>query len=228
MIVVILVVTVCLNLSYAQQPARPKAPVLTSDDLGASSRGIARSDEEIISAPAGTEIRNPRTMLESILSKMNEMRSARTRFQAVLPGGERDVMIESVKPDRVHVLSSDGEMIVIGRKFYVKTNGAWQVTTTPTAGSELDSALNFQNLVREMLGRSQIRVSGKTLGTQSLDVEAIVYEFTVSDRSDTGTIRLSVGKDDGFVRRMVITGGGLDIRVSCSDINEAISIEPPM
>jgi hypothetical protein len=59
-------------------------------------------------------------------------------------------------------------------------------------------------------------------------VETVVYEFRVSDASETGSVQISVGKDDGYIRRISISGGSIRIKIWYTNINEPFSIEPPM
>lgn len=214
----------------SQEPRRQRPPVLTSDDVLAP-RSVNPLPDDSISrtGPSGTPLRNARIVLESALTKMGEINSLRTRLQASMPTGQRDVMIESIKPDRAHIVSSDGEMIVIGRKFYMKNNAGWQLTSLPAGGAQSDSGLDFRALVKQMLGKPGVRLTGQVLGTQSIDgVDSIAYEFAITDGSETGTIQVSVGKEDGYIRRMALSGGALEIKVWFTDINERFSIDPPM
>jgi hypothetical protein len=214
----------------SQEPRRPRAPALTSEDV-LTPRSVHPLPDESISrtSPSGAPLRNARTVLESALTKMGEINSLRTRLQASMPTGQREVMIESIKPDRAHIVSSDGEMIVIGRKFYMKNSAGWQVTSLPAGGAQSDSGLDFRTIVKQLIGKPGVRVTGQVLGTQSIDgVDAIAYEFAITDGSETGTIQLSVGKEDGYMRRMALSGGALGIKVWFTDINEQFSIDPPM
>jgi hypothetical protein len=227
--VVALLLAVVID-ARSQEGRRPRPPMLTSDDVLAP--GPARSlPEETISrtGPSGAPLRNARTVLEGALTKIGEVRSLRIRMQASLPTGQREVLIESVKPDRAHVVSSEGEMIVIGRKFYLRNNAGWQITSMPAGGAQSDADLDFRTFMKEMIGKSGVHITGQVLGTETIDgVDAIAYEFAVSDRSETGTIQVSVGKEDGYMRRMSISKGVAGIKVWFTNINEQLSIEPPM
>ena len=213
-----------------QEPPRPRTPVLTNDDV--SSPGAARSlPEERISPTntSGSSLRNARMVLESALIKMGDVSSLRTRMQTSLPAGQREVLIESMKPDRTHIMSSEGEMFMIGRKVYLKSSGGWQVTSMPAGGAQSDAGLDFRTFVKQMIGKSGVRITGQLLGGQMIDgVDTVAYEFAVTDGSETGTIQLSVGKEDGYIRRMSVSGGGIGIKIWFSNINEQFSIEPPM
>jgi hypothetical protein len=120
-------------------------------------------------------------------------------------------------------------MIQIGGKFYLKSNGEWQVTSLPASDAQSDSGLDFRTFVKEMIGKSGLRITGQLLGDQLLDgVDTAVYEFAVTDGSQTGTIQISVGKKDGYMRRMSLSGDGLGIKLWFTNINEPLSIEAPM
>jgi hypothetical protein len=151
---------------------------------------------------------------------MAEVKSVRTRLQSSLPTGQRDVLIETVKPDRTRVVSPEGEMIAIGSRFYLKTNGGWQVTNSP-AGAPSDSGFDFSAMIKQMIDKSKVIITGQMLGDHVLDgVDCAGYEFEVTDRSDTGTIRVSAGKKDGYMRRLSIANrGGLTIDVWFTDID---------
>lgn len=213
-----------------QGPGRPRAPMLTNEDV--FSPGVAHSlPEESISRTnlTGSPVRNPRAVLESALTKLGEVNSVRTRIQGSLPEGQREILIESMKPDRLHVTSSYGEMIAIGRKLYMKSTGGWQVTAMPADGPQSRAGFDFRTLVKEMISKSSVRMTGKVLGSQMIDgVDTVTYEFAVTEGSETGTIQVSVGKADGYMRRMSVLGGALSINFWFTDINEQFSIEPPM
>ena len=160
---------------------------------------------------------------------MGEVNSLRTRMQTFLPSGQREILIESMKPDRIHVISPYGEMIAIGRKFYMKSNGAWEVTPVPAGGAQSDAGFDFRTFVKEMIAKANVRITGQVLGGQMIDgVETVAYEFSVTDGSETGTIQVSVGKEDGYIRQMFLSGGAVDIKIWFTKINEQLSIEPPM
>jgi len=214
----------------AQQPAsrRQAAPALTNEDVLYPRASRATSEEKTKPLEGGSSpLRNARVVLEGALTKMSEVTSIRTRVQTFLPAGEREMLIESIKPDRTHLVSADSEMIVIGRKFYMKNGGTWQVTSMPAGKGDL--GLDFRTFVKEMTGKSGVRISGQVVGSQMLDgVETVAYEFAVTDGSETGTIQVCVGKQDGYMRRIFLLGGQLEIKIWFTDINQPISIEAPL
>jgi hypothetical protein len=80
-----------------------------------------------------------------------------------------------------------------------------------------------------MIVKSSVRITGQVLGDQVIDgVDTIAYEFTVADRAESGKIQMSVGKEDGYIRRMSLLGGPVDIKIWFTNMNEPFSIEPPM
>jgi len=214
----------------AQSQQTRRSPMLSSDDLSSPRASRSTVEEPVVRNEAsGTPIRNAREVLESALTKISEVKSSRARMQMSSAAGQREVFIESVKPDRMHVSSPDAEMIAIGRKFYVKTGGGWTVQTAPATSSTLDSGFDVRTFIREMISKGNVRISGKILGSQVVDgVETVAYEFAVTEGSESGTLRLSVGKQDGYMRLLSATGGGIDMMVMFSSLNEPISIEAPM
>jgi len=218
--------------AVAQQPEprRPRAPMLTNEDVTSSAAAPTAPEEVITPTKTGaTTIRNPRGLLESSLLKMSDVSSMRTRIQTSLPTGPREVVIESIKPNRTHVISSEGEMIIIDRNYYLKSNGTWQLTTLPAAGSQRDAGFDFRTFVKQMIGKAGVRITGQVVGEHTLDgVEAFAYEFEVTDGSESGRLQLSVGKKDGYMRRMSLSGDGVVMKISFSKINEQLSIEAPM
>jgi hypothetical protein len=228
------VATILLALTvYAQhqQPRRAGAPVLTNDDVLSPRTGYSLPEENInrTGAAGGSALRNARTVLQSALTRMGEVSSLRTRLQTSLPTGQREVLIESVKPDRTHIISADGEMIMIGRKFYFKSGAGWQVTSLPAGSAQAATGLDYRTFMKEMMAKSGVRITGQIVGGQVLDgVDTVAYEFAVTDGSETGTIQVCVGKEDGYMRRMFLQGGGVEFRIWFTNINEQLSIEPPL
>lgn len=231
-VVIVLLLALAVD-AQRQEPRRPGAPVLTNDDV--LSPGSARSlPEESISrnSSSGSPLRNAHTVLESALTKMAEVNSLRTRMQTSLPDGEAEVVIESLKPDRARIITSNGEMIVIGRKLYSKSHGGWQlISEQPGVQSNaavLDSR-TFLKQMKQMIGKSGVRITGQVLGGQMIDgIDTVAYEFAVTDGSETGTVQVSVGKEDGYMRRMSLSGPAVGIKIWYTNINEPLSIEPPM
>ncbi|MFY9570719.1 MAG: hypothetical protein WAV20_04915, partial [Blastocatellia bacterium] len=178
---------------------------------------------------SGSPVRNAGATLQSMLTRMSEVNSLRTRLQTFMPTGQSEAMIESVKPDRMHVTSPYGEMIQIGRKLYMKTAAGWEVRSMPAGGAQSDAGFDFRTFVKQMTARSGVRITGQMLGSQMIDgVETLAYEFEVTDGSETGTMQVSIGKEDGYMRRISLSGGPVNIKIWFSNINEPLSIEPPM
>ncbi|HEU4390597.1 MAG TPA: hypothetical protein VFV34_22530, partial [Blastocatellia bacterium] len=179
---------------------------------------------------SGSPVPNPRAVLESVLKKMSQARAVRTRMLTALPSGERLLKIESVKPDRVHIIAPDGEMIIIGRKLYSTFGqGTWQVTPLPAGGGSEAGAFDFQAFIREMMSKTGVSITGQILGDETVDeVEAVAYEFTVTDGKETGVMQVSVGKQDGYMRRLFLLGDAISLKIWFSDINGDLSIEAPI
>ena len=208
---------------------RPGSPLMTNDDVWSPRARNSTADETVSPVGGSSPLRNARAVLEGALTKMSEVSSVRTRVQTSLPTGEREVLIETMKPDRTHIMSADGEMFVIGRKFYMKTGETWNVTSIPAGGAKSDLGFDFRTFVKQMMAKSNVRVTGQAVGGQMLDgVETVAYEFAVIDGRETGTIQVCVGKEDGFMRRMFLSGGALEIKIWFTNINEQFSIEAPM
>jgi hypothetical protein len=221
-----------LALNARQQEApRPRAPALTDEDV--TRPGLVRpatGDNITKTTGTGTAVRNPRTVLEKCLGKMSDVSSVRTRMEATTSTGKRDLLIESVKPDRMRVVAPDSEMIFVEGKLYSRTEGGnWEAREMPPGGAQSVAGVDFVRFLKQLLGKSRVRIAGQVLGSESLDgIETIAYEFTISDNSETGTIQVSVGKEDGFMRKLFINGGPVAVRAWFTDINESISIEPPL
>jgi len=204
--------------------------MLTNEDVSSPSAAHSVPEESVNRTNlSGSLVRNPRAVLEGALTKMSDVDSVRTRLQTTLPEGQMELLIESMKPDRIHVISPYGEMIGIGRKFYVKSAGGWEVKSEPLGGAQSE-AFDIRAFLKQMTAKlSGVRLTGQVLGSQMIDgVETVVYEFAVTDASESGTVQMSVGKDDGYIRRMSLSGGSLSIRIWYTNINEQFSIEPPM
>lgn len=211
------------------EPRRPSAPMLTNEDL--LSPGTATTNEESVSRPkvSGSPLRNARVVLESLFTRMAEVNSVRTRMRGSLPEGEREILLESIKPDRLHVISPEMEIIAIGRKSYVKNAGRWELTAMPDGGPQSSAGFDFRTLVKQMISKPSVHITGQVLGTQMLGgVDTIAYEFAITEGSENGTIQISVGKADGYMRQMSVSGGAINIKFWFTDINQRFSIEPPI
>lgn len=230
-VVLLLVLTVD---AQRQEPRRPAAPMLTSEDVLSSGAGHSIAEESVSrTSLSGSPLRNPLGVLEGALTNMGEVNSVRTRLQTSLPTGQTEFVIESMKPDRMHVISSYGEMIAIGRKFYVKSAGVWQIQSAPVGGAQSEVVFDFRTFLKQMMAKMVkspgVRITGQVLGGQMIDgVETVVYEFAVTDASETGTVQICIGKADGYMRRMFLLGKAVEIKIWYTGINEQFSIEPPM
>jgi hypothetical protein len=225
LISILLLVSLCI--AQQGQARKPAVPMMTNDDV-LSPRSVSplAIESETRAAANGTPLRNARTILEGAISKMSELNSVRTRMQSLFPSGQVEVLVESMKPDRMHVVSPYGEMISIGRKFYVKGAGGWSVTTAKAPQS--DAGLDFKTLIKQFIEKSGVKITGERLRPQTIDgIDTDAYAFEVSDGNQTGRIELNIGKD-GYMRQMFLSGEGLDLKLWFSNLNEPLSIEPPM
>jgi hypothetical protein len=146
-----------------------------------------------------------------------------------LPTGGREVVAETVKPDRMRVTAPEGEIVVIGQDYYYRpAGGDWQVTRSRSALDSAGSALDYSALVKQLLNGGGVTITGRVLGEEAIDgFETVVYEFTVTDRAETGTITASIGKGDGFLRRLFVLGPGVTMKAWFTSINENLTIERP-
>lgn len=220
------------NLAGQQNPPKRKTPTFTTEDAHPVAADTVVPEVNITKSDAsGTAVRNARSMLQSTLGKMADLNSVRTRLRIALPVGEREMTIQSSKPDRLRIESAQGEAILIGRKLYVKnTSGDWQVVTLPSPSQSAAGGFDFQMLLKKLVNDSRIRVSGQVLGDEKVDdVDTVAYEFTIVDHlAKSGVLQICVGKQDGFARRLFLIGPDVDMKIWFSNINEPVSIEPPM
>jgi hypothetical protein len=214
-----------------QQPVRP-SPRLSNEDLpspGVTNVPIEPDARPTVTGKTGVAVRNPRSVLENALTNLTGVRSLRTRLQMTLATGGREVVAEVVKPDRMRVTAPDGEIVVIGQDCYYRpAGGVWQVTKSSSAVNAAGSALDYSALVKQLLNGRGVTITGRVLGEETIDgFETVVYEFTVTDRAETGTITAAIGKDDGFLRRLFVLGPGVTMRAWFTSINENFTIERP-
>jgi len=146
-----------------------------------------------------------------------------------LPTGGRELVAETVKPDRMRITAPEGEIVVIGQDCYYRpAGGDWQVNRSRSALDSAGSALDYSALVKQLLNGGGVTITGQVLGEEAIDgFETVVYEFTVTDRAETGTITASIGKGDGFLRRLFVLGPGVTLRAWFASINENFTIERP-
>ena len=226
------VLPLLITAQQQQQPVRPGSPRLSNEDLlspGVTTVPVERDAQPTVTSKTGVPVRNPRSVLENALTNLTGVRSLRTRLQMTLPTGEREVVAEVVKPDRMRVTAPDGEIVVIGQDCYYRPPGGdWQVTRSRSALDSAGSALDYSALVKQLLNGGGVTITGRVLGEEAIDgFETVVYEFTVTDRAETGTITASIGKGDGFLRRLFVSGPGVTMRAWFTSINQNFTIEKP-
>ncbi len=84
---------------------------------------------EAASTPLPTPDSSDRADLLAALDAFSRLKSYRATISAYVDGQERLLAkVEVVRPDRVHVVASDGSMEIIqtGGQSYLKSNGAWR------------------------------------------------------------------------------------------------------
>jgi hypothetical protein len=199
---------------------------------GRSSVTTVSSDadaEPKLRGTTGAVVKNPRLVLESALRKMSSVSSLRVRLQMTMTTGDREVVVETVKPDRMRVTATDGEIVVIGRNYYYRpTGGVWQAANSKSTPSTSALATDYSAFVGQMLSAAGVTITGRNLGEEVVDgVETVAYEFTVTDGVESGTITASIGKDDAFLRRLALSGPAFSMTAWFTSINESITIEKP-
>jgi len=215
-----------------QQPVRPGSPRLSNEDLlspGVTKLPVEPDAQPTLTGKTTAPVRNPRSVLENALMKLTGVRSLRTRLQMTLPTGAREVLAETVKPDRMRVTAPDGEIVIIGQDCYYRpAGGDWQVTKSRLTLDPAGSGLDYSALVKQMLNTAGVTITGRVLGEEAIDgFETVVYEFTVTDGAETGTIAASIGKGDGILRRLFMSGSGVTLKAWFTSINENFTIEKP-
>lgn len=213
-----------------QQPVRPVSPRLSNEDLlspRVTNLPVESDAQPTVTSKTGAPVRNPRSVLENALLKMTGVRSLRTTLQMTSSTGAREVVVETVKPDRMRVTAPAGEIVVIGQAYYYRpAGGSWQVTNSRSALSTSGSALNYTAIVKEMLSATGVSITGRVLGEEAIDgAETVAYEFTVTDGAETGTIAASIGKSDGFLRRLFMSGSAITLKAWFTSINENFTID---
>jgi hypothetical protein len=214
----------------AQEGSPPprRVPQLTNDDLrpsGGASR-VQPDEGELRSAPATSEVRNPRAVLEDAFRKLAKAHSMRMQMVLSTPQGERQVTIESMKPDRMRMVSNEGEFIVVGRNAYYKLrDGQWQTTTSKTSPFGLDP----DSFVKQLLSESGVSMSARLIGEQTIDGwETSVYSFELKDRNETAQVEACIDKAAGYIRKLSIGGAGAQVYMRFGNFNEEFTIDPPM
>ena len=220
-----------------QAPPKPRVPRLTTEDVqspkserdwsvipdeSAAKRGGPGGGE-----PADAKVPNARLLMEKILTGLAKVKSLRIRARLTMPNGQRDLIVETIRPDRTRVTSSDMEIVVIGRASYFRqAGGTWQTTAIPASAAV---QLNVgPEAVKQLVNDPSVSMSARIVGEDLIEeVETVAYEFTVTDRDGTGTIEASIGKSDGLVRQLFIAGPGVQMKMWFSGFNESLTIEPP-
>ena len=110
------VLPLLITAQQPQQPVRPGSPRLSNEDLlspGVTTVPVERDAQPTVTSKTGVPVRNPRSVLENALTNLTGVRSLRARLQMTLPTGAREVLAETVKPDRMRVTAPDGEIVVV-------------------------------------------------------------------------------------------------------------------
>jgi hypothetical protein len=215
------------------EQARAHSPRLSNYDLPVTRPASgAPDDRETITrlnGEKGTPIRNPLAVLRGSLSRMNRITSLRTHLQSSSSDGTRDLVAETIKPDRMRIISPDAEIIVIGHACYIKrADDDWQVTKSTAALSLSAPVLDYAQFVNKMLATPGLSITGRLVGDEVIDgYTTIAYEFTIAEGRERGIIEACVGKDDGFLRRLFLFAPSLTLKAWFTGINETFTIEKP-
>jgi len=202
-------------------PKSARVHMLASDEEG----GKSRSDFTAATIP------NARGVLYAALNQLASANSLRLRMQLSSGNRMREILIETIKPNRrMRILADDVEVIMIGRDFYVKErSGPWQASSiAPTINSISVDNMDPRVLFRDVLSLRAPSITGRMVAHELIDgFDTVVYQFTVSDRKETGKIEACIAKEDNFVRRLMLHAPWGEATMWFTSINDEINIERP-
>lgn len=232
-----------VSIADAQEttPAKRRTPTLTTDDVryGTSSKVVEVPVEPTDTVPnsgnSSTATIDARTVLTKAFAKLASVQSLRTRIS--VSGSQsvaNEVVIESIRPDRVHLTNAQMEMFVIGSTSYFKVSGGdWQKTDLGTSQKNINAMqLNPMNLIDQLFATPGLKLSGRVIGKSVLDsTPTTVYEIIgLDNKGEKGIIRAWIGETDQLPRKMEISSPDSPMNLSFrfSDFNSNFSIQPPI
>jgi hypothetical protein len=225
--------------AFAQQQDAPRrsTPRLTTEDVRSGRSGQATAEDRtdpVTSSANGETTRaesfDARALIKNAFSKLTTVNSLRTKIQ--ITGGQtgrEETLIETVRPNRLHLQNDLLETIVIGSTVYTKVGKEdWKVVNTPVPKQQFDP----QNFMNSLLSSPNLKFIGKNLGKTTVDnVSTIVYEITedAANSADRETVLIWIGEADQLPRKIKVSKPNSPMQVTFwySAFN-AVSIKAPL
>jgi hypothetical protein len=171
---------------------------------------------------------NPLDALKGVFHNFAGVKSFRAKMTT--SGGttaNQEMTLESVMPDRFHIVSKQFEAYLIAATFYMKAGNQWQKMALPKS---FDLGLVD---ARKLEAELQATTETKLIGVEVLDgTPTVVYQYTTTIKTPTPTTytaKVWVAVADGLPRKMEsTTKAGVKTVMTYYDYNANIVIEPPI
>ncbi len=216
-----------------------KTPSLSTDDVryGASSK-VVETPIDPLEIPSEGNSKAPvidaRAIMKNAFAKLASVASLRTSIKVSAgSAAATDMVIEVARPDRVHVINPQMEMVVIGSTAYLKVNGGeWQTTKIGSDQQQMNNLMiNPADVIDRLFATPGLKLAARVVGKATLDSTATtVYEiFRLDDKNDDGTVRLWIGDSDKLPLKMEMSASKPAIKMSFrfSDFNSDFAINAP-
>ena len=180
-------------------------------------------------AAAVAPSQSPQDMLTKSMEAQLNAKSLRANMTSTSSQGTYTATLEYASPDRYRLVSSQGEMVVVGNDAYMKAGGRW--VKSPVNAGQLISQFRDPKMVEELRRKTDV----KYVGTETLDGQSMfVYEYTLDEVAGKGAkarAKTWISPADMLPRKTEVDGetGGIKSHttITFSDYNSDIKIEPP-
>jgi outer membrane lipoprotein-sorting protein len=221
LIPMLILIAVVLGCSRLRETATGPANSGTSVETAPESSGSGPAPEEF--APAG----NPRGEIEKMAERFMAVNSYRAEMN-----GEGDMPmrteLEFIAPDRYRIKTGNTmEMVVIGKKTYMKLAGRWQEMDVPLDNSIADMRSSFNSEGMKWLKGVKFEREGSLNGKAAY---IYTYQASAPDNSGENHSTLWLDRSNGLPLRIVATykSGNLRSMTIDYDYETPVTIDPPV
>ena len=187
-------------------PAATEAPTATEEAEATEAPAAPSGDTKNVIAKSAADLKN--------------LKSYRVKFIMEQEGGQAmETLVECVMPDKYHMVSDFGDMIIIGDDLYMKAGDDWTKVPGGGAGTEMAEV----GVTEEDILEAQLE------GSEDVDgVPCHKYVYTTEVEGKTVEVMCWIGVEDGLPHKIVTKmESGMTMTQIPYDFNADITIEPP-
>jgi outer membrane lipoprotein-sorting protein len=186
-------------------PAATEAPTATEE-----------AEAKAPAAPSG----DTKNVIAKSAADLKNLKSYRVKIIMEQEGGQTmETLVECVMPDKYHMVSDFGDMIIIGDDLYMKAGDDWTKVPGGGAGTEMAEV----GVTEEDILEAQLE------GSEDVDgVPCHKYVYTTEVEGKTVEVMCWIGVEDGLPHKIVTKmESGMTMTQIPYDFNADITIEPP-